>query len=34
VKIFLITKKKLKNPGEDGFDNLKRINNYTFIELK
>lgn len=33
VKIFLITKQKLKTPGEDSFDNLRRINNYTFIEL-
>lgn len=33
VKIFLITKKKLKTPGENGFDKLRRINNYTFIEL-
>lgn len=33
VKIFLITKTKLKVPGENGFENLRRINNYTFIEL-
>lgn len=33
VKIFLITKKQLKTPGEDSFENLRRINNYTFIEL-
>jgi len=33
VKIFLITKKQLKTPGENGFENLRRINNYTFIEL-
>jgi len=33
VKIFLITKKKLKRPGDIGFDELRRINNYTFIEL-
>jgi hypothetical protein len=33
VKIFLITKKQLKAPGENGFENLRRINNYTFIEL-
>lgn len=33
VKIFLITKKKLKTPGEYGFEKLRRINNYTFIEL-
>jgi hypothetical protein len=33
VKIFLITRKKSKTPGQDSFDNLRRINNYTFIEL-
>lgn len=33
IKIFLITKRLLKKPGNDGFENLKRINNYTFIEL-
>lgn len=33
IKIFLITKKKLKKPGAEGFDNLRRINNYTFIDL-
>lgn len=33
VKIFLITKKQLKTPGENGFEKLRRINNYTFIEL-
>jgi hypothetical protein len=33
VKIFLITKKQLKTPGDDEFENLRRINNYTFIEL-
>lgn len=33
VKIFLITKKQLKTPGDDNFERLKRINNYTFIEL-
>lgn len=33
VKIFLITRKKLKFPGDEGFSNLKRINNYTFIDL-
>jgi uncharacterized membrane protein len=33
IKIFLITKKLLKSPGSDGFDQLKRINNYTFIDL-
>jgi hypothetical protein len=33
IKIFLITRKKLKTPGENSFKNLRRINNYTFIEL-
>jgi len=33
VKIFLITRKQLKTPGEDSFEKLRRINNYTFIEL-
>ncbi|MCX2496145.1 hypothetical protein OQX63_21800 [Pedobacter sp. PF22-3] len=33
VKIFLITKKRLKTPGDAGFNDLRRINNYTFIEL-
>ena len=32
-KVFLITKKQLKKPGDDGFDRLKRINDYTFIEI-
>ena len=33
IKIFLITKKQLRTPGENGFEKLRRINNYTFIEL-
>ncbi len=33
VRIFLITRKQLKTPGDNGFENLRRINNYTFIEL-
>lgn len=33
VKIFLITRKQLKTPGENSFESLRRINNYTFIEL-
>lgn len=33
IKIFLITKMQLKTPGEIGFQNLRRINNYTFIDL-
>lgn len=33
IKVFLITKKHLKDPSDIRFDNLKRINNYTFIDL-
>jgi hypothetical protein len=33
VKIFLITRKKLKVPGDDSFGKLRRINNYTFIDI-
>jgi hypothetical protein len=33
IKIFLITRKQIKTPGEIGFLNLRRINNYTFIDL-
>jgi len=33
IKIFLITKRQLKTPGNDNFNDLRRINNYTFIEL-
>lgn len=33
IKIFLITKQLLKKPGETGFNRLKRINNYTFIDI-
>lgn len=34
VKIFLITKKHLKKPNDIDFNCLKRINNYTFIDLE
>jgi len=34
VRIFLITKKLLRKPGEDDFEKLKRINNYTFIDIE
>jgi hypothetical protein len=34
LKIFLITRRILKSPGFDSFDGLRRINNYTFIDLK
>lgn len=33
TKIFIITKKPIRTPGNDGFSKLKRINNYTFIDL-
>ena len=33
IKIFLITRNQLKTPGEIGFQKLRRINNYTFIDL-
>lgn len=32
IKIFLITKKKLKDPGKLSFPALKRINDFTFID--
>lgn len=31
IKIFLITRKVLRKPSDVRFENLKRINNYTFI---
>ncbi len=33
IKILLITKKQLKDPETASFNNLKRINNYTFIDI-
>jgi hypothetical protein len=33
IKIFMITKRLLKAPGNEDFDRIKRINNYTFLEL-
>ena len=33
TKIFLITKKELKTPGNDGFNNLRRINNYIHSSI-
>ena len=33
VKILLITKKELKTTQSAGFENLKRITNYTFIDM-
>lgn len=32
IKIFLITRKKLKDPGKREFPKLKRINDFTFID--
>jgi hypothetical protein len=34
IKVFMITKKQLKRPGDDGFQSLKRINDYTFIDTE
>jgi hypothetical protein len=33
VKIFFITKRQLKKPGDDGFSKLRRINDYTLIDI-
>lgn len=33
IKIFMITRRLLKAPGNEDFDQIKRINNYTFLEL-
>lgn len=33
TKILLITRKQLKEPKNAEFDNLKRINNYTFMDI-
>ncbi len=34
VKLFVITRKAIKTPNNLGFENLKRINNFTFIDKK
>ena len=34
IKIFIITKKELKDPLLTEFKDLRRINNFTFIDLK
>lgn len=34
TKLFIITKRKIRNVNEESFDNLKRINETTFIELR
>lgn len=33
VKLFIITKQKINHPKGIGFEKLKRINNFTFIDL-
>ena len=32
IKIFIVSKKTIKNPKDIGFNKLKRINNFTFID--
>ncbi len=32
IRIFIITRKKLKDPKKESFPKLKRINNFTFID--
>ena len=32
IRVFLITKKKLKNPNSINFPSLRRINDFTFID--
>lgn len=34
IKILLITKRQIKDPKDVLFSNLKRINNYTFIDME
>lgn len=34
VKIFLITRKKIKDPSNLNFPTLKRINDFTFIDIE
>ena len=34
TKLFIITKRKIRNATEEKFENLKRINETTFIELR
>lgn len=33
IKVLLITRKQLKEPKNAVFENLKRINNYTFMDM-
>jgi len=32
--VLLITRRQLKEPKSAAFNNLKRINNYTFIDME
>ena len=34
IKVLLITRKQLKEPKNVSFKNLKRINNYTFMDME
>ncbi len=34
IKLLLITRRQLKEPESASFDNLKRINNYTFMDME
>lgn len=34
TKLFIITKRKIRNANQENFENLKRINETTFIELR
>ena len=34
IKVLLITRKQLKEPKSAAFNNLKRINNYTFMDME
>jgi len=34
IKVLLITRKQLKEPKNAAFNNLKRINNYTFMDME
>ena len=34
IRVFLITKKKLKNPSTINFPSLRRINDFTFIDTE
>lgn len=34
IKVLLITRKQIKEPKSAAFNNLKRINNYTFMDME